>query len=257
MYHAIKKLVLPVMAATLIYLPSANAQKTPPPAPSAPTVPAAKPPRIQDFDDVRKELERAEAQLEQSLKNLSIPAPPAVDLKEIDKAMKEVDMQKIKAEMQKSLSALDREIASKEIDEALAKVDMAAIKKEMEHAKKEMESAMKKMEVDMVEQKEVMAKMKKDLKTLGPKIEAEMKTAREEMAKAKREMTLFENFVNSLASDGLLDKKAYTITHKNGKLIIDGKEQPDKVYRKHQTFLEKHKGLTITKNEDGLNINKD
>jgi len=61
-----------------------------------------------------------------------------------------------------------------------------------------------------------------------------------------------------LEEDGLINKKEeYTIKHRNGELIINGKVQPETVYNKYRNFLEKHKTLTIEKSDDDFNIDVD
>ena len=84
-----------------------------------------------------------------------------------------------------------------------------------------------------------------------------MQKAKEDIEKAKAEMKAFEDFVNSLHADGFINKDgAYTIEIKEGKLIIDGKEQPAEVYNKHRAFLDKQKNTTIKKTADDFNIHK-
>jgi uncharacterized protein (DUF885 family) len=175
---------------------------------------------------------------------------PEIDKVEIEKALKEIDVEKIRADVEKSLKSVDVAKIQKEVDASLAKVDMAAMRKEIE-------ASMKELKLSMANQKEAHAKLAEEMKNMQPKIEAEMKKARADIEKARKELDTYEAFVTSLANDGLLNKTAYTIEHKDGKLYIDGKEQPEAVYNKHRSFLEKQKGLKIKKNEDGLNIHKD
>ena len=64
--------------------------------------------------------------------------------------------------------------------------------------------------------------------------------------------------MDGLEKDGLINKKdGYTIKHKNGELIINGKVQPEGVYNKYRGFLEKHKTLTIEKSDNDFNIDFD
>ncbi len=64
-------------------------------------------------------------------------------------------------------------------------------------------------------------------------------------------------FVDRLAAEGLIDKASYSIEENNGKIYINGEEQPGNVYEKHRSFLEQHKGLKIIKSETGLQVQKD
>ncbi len=93
---------------------------------------------------------------------------------------------------------------------------------------------------------------------MKPEIEKELAKAKKEVEKAKAEVKEYKTFVDDLASDGLIDKKGeYTIKHKNGELIINGKTQPAGVYNKYRSFLEKHKTLTIEKSDDDFRIDHD
>jgi copper chaperone CopZ len=253
MFTRIKPMMAPLALTFLLAAPTAFAQKTPaaPPAVQAPQPP--KPPRVSSFDDVRKELDKAAAELEKTAKNFTIPEMPEIpeiNKAEIEKALKEIDVEKIKADVAKSLKSIDAAKIQKEVDESLAKLDVAAMRKEIE-------ASMKELEKSMAGQKEAQLKMAEELKNLRPKMEAEMIKARADIEKAKAELDTYDAFVTSLADDGLLSKNAYTIEHKGGKLFIDGKEQPEAVYNKHRNFLEKQKGLKISKNDRGLNIHKD
>jgi ribosome maturation protein Sdo1 len=127
----------------------------------------------------------------------------------------------------------------------------------MAAVQKEIEASLKELKLSLVNEKEAHLKIAEELKNLRPKMEAEMKKAKADIEKAKIELDTYQAFVTSLANDGLINKAAYTIELKDGALFIDGKEQPEAVYNKHRSFLEKHKGLKITKNEAGFNIHKD
>ncbi|MER3471501.1 MAG: hypothetical protein C4330_09230 [Chitinophagaceae bacterium] len=115
----------------------------------------------------------------------------------------------------------------------------------------DMEKLRKEMELNKVD----MSKLQEEMKELRPKIEKSMKEAKESLGKAKAELKEYKSFINDLEKDGLLDtKNEYTIKNENGLLYINGKKQSDEVYRKHQSFLEKHKNIVIEKNENGFNI---
>ncbi len=101
-------------------------------------------------------------------------------------------------------------------------------------------------------------KLEIEMKDLGPKIEKEMQKAKVEIEKAKVEMKEYKGFVDGLDKDGLINKKeGYTIRHKNGELIINGKKQPADVYSKYRSFLEKHTKFNIKKSNDDFNIDTD
>jgi hypothetical protein len=110
--------------------------------------------------------------------------------------------------------------------------------------------------IDMSKMNEEMKDLQIKMKDLQPKIKMEMEKAKEQIEKAKVEMKEYKTFVDGLDHDGLINKKGeYTIEHKNGELIINGKKQPADVYDKYRSFLEKHQKFTIKKSDDNFNIN--
>ncbi|MFI5186397.1 MAG: hypothetical protein ACHQF0_06715 [Chitinophagales bacterium] len=221
---------------------------------------------IDDLDnaEIKLNMDKVKEEIQEALKNIDMEkikmdvdkAIKEVDMEkinaEVDKAMKEVDMEKVKAEVEKAAKEIDAEKIEKEINESLAKVDMVKINEEI---KKEMEEVKK---IDMSKLDEQMKDLKIEMKDLQPKIEKEMKKAKGEIEKAKGEMKEYKSFVDGLEQDGLINKKeGYTIEHKNGELIINGKKQPVEVYDKYRSFLEKHKTFTIKKSDDDFSIDND
>jgi hypothetical protein len=209
--------------------------------------------KIRDLDDVIDELDKAElkvnmdkvnAELEEAMKKIDMDKIKM----DVDKAMKEVDMEKIKAEVEKATKEIDVAKIERDIKESIAKVDWDKIKEQMEEVKK----------VDMSKLDADMKKLEIEMKDLGPKIEKEMQKAKVEIEKAKVEMKEYKGFVDGLDKDGLINKKeGYTIRHKNGELIINGKKQPADVYSKYRSFLEKHTKFNIKKSNDDFNIDTD
>lgn len=209
--------------------------------------------KIRDLDDVLDELDRAElkvnmekvnAQLKEAMKQIDM----AKIQMEMDKAMKDVDMEKIRAEVGKVTSEIDAAKIEKELKESLAAVDWEKMNKQLEEMKK----------IDMSKLDADMKKMEIEMKGLGPKIEKEMKNAKASIEKVKVEMKEYKSFVDGLEKDGLINKKEdYSIQHKNGELIINGKKQPADVYNKYRTFLKKHEKFTIKKSDDDFNIYND
>jgi len=209
--------------------------------------------KIRDLDDVLDELDRVElkvdmekvnAQLNEAMKQMD----RAKIQMDVDKAMKEVDMEKIRAEVERVTHDIDAAKIEKELRESLASVDWENMNKQMEEVKK----------IDMGKLDADMKKMEIEMKGLGPKIEKEMENAKVNIEKAKAEMKEYKSFVDGLEKDGLINKKeGYSIQHKNGELIINGKKQPADVYNKYRTFLQKHEKFTIKKSDDDFNIYND
>ena len=101
-----------------------------------------------------------------------------------------------------------------------------------------------------------MKKAKDQMEKIKPQIEEEMKKAKGEIEKAKMEMQEYKEFVDGLDKDGLINKKEnYSLEHKNGELIINGKKASAETYTKYRSFLEKHKNFNIKKTDDDFNIN--
>jgi chromosome segregation ATPase len=188
------------------------------------------------FEELNKvNMEKIKREIEESMKNINTEKMKL----EMDKAMREVDMAKMKVDLEKALKDVDSEKMKAEIEKSLAKVDMEKIKKELEANRMNM------------------AKVEEELKKIHPQIEKSMKDARESLEKAKAELKEYKTFINDLEKDGWIDTKSeYTIKSEGGALYINGKKQSDDLYRKYQSFLEKHKDFTIEKSEDNFNIHK-
>jgi chromosome segregation ATPase len=214
--------------------------------------------KAKDFDDVLMQLEKAEADLQKSLKEVDwnkieqdiktslqqASAGMAKAQEALQKELKELDTEKIKAEIGKAtqeLKAVDMSQLKADLQASLTKVDMEKIRQEIGKVK----------EVDL-------EKVRAELEKAKPEMEKAVQKAKESIEKAKVEIKEYQTFVNALADDGLIKKnEAYTIEIKSDRLIINGQEQPAAVFNKHRTFLEKHKGTTIKKTADDLNIQKD
>jgi hypothetical protein len=206
-----------------------------------------------DGDKIKMEVEKAmsevdltniQKEVQESMANLDM----AKMQKEIQQSMKEIDGEKIKMETEKAMSQVDFSRIQKEVQESIAKIDWDKMKTEMDKVKN----------MDMGKLDDNMKKLSGEMKELGPKIEKEMQKANVEIEKAKVEMRAYKEFVDGLEKDGLLNKKeGYTIKHKDGGLIVNGKKVPAEVYSKYRNFLENHKKFSIEKSNDDFNIDMD
>ncbi|TMI85636.1 MAG: hypothetical protein E6H10_02805 [Bacteroidetes bacterium] len=198
---------------------------------------------IEDLDkvDLKVDLEKVTSQIEDAMKQIDM----AKVQMEVDKAMKAVDMEKMKDEIERATREIDAAKIERDVKESLDKIDWKKMEKDLEEVKK----------IDMSKLNEDMKKLDLQMKELGPKIEKEMEKAKVEIEKAKEEMKEYKAFVDGLDHDGLINKKEpYSIEHKNGELIINGKKQPANVYDKYRSFLQKHKTFNIKKSDDDFNI---
>ena len=209
--------------------------------------------KIRDLDDVIDELDGVEIKVDMQKVNEQLKeAMKQIDMAKIQmdvtKALKEVDMEKINKQLNEAMKEIDAVKIERDIKESMASVDWEKMKKDMEEMKK----------IDMTKLDADMKNLEVEMKGLGPKIEKEMENATASIEKAKMEMKEYKSFVDGLEKDGLINKKeGYTIQHKNGELIINGKKQPAGVYNKYGGFLKKHDKFTIKKSDDDFNIYND
>ena len=207
------------------------------------TVPQKRDGKVKDLDEAMAELERAMQQLNKELKK-PIPPIPSIEVEkmkaELVQALKEVDPEKIKAEIDVAMKQIDAQKIKSEVQAALAKVDMEKVRREIERVK----------EVEL-------PRLEKEMEKLGPQIEKSLQEAKVSMEKAKKELQEYKEFETNLEKDGLIKKDSYKLEHKNGIFSINGQPQPEAVYNKYRSFLEKHKNFTLKKDADGLNINND
>ena len=241
--------------------------------------------KVRDLDDALEELDNVNMgeisaqvakEIAEAMKNIDATkfqqeisaAMKSVDMekimKEVQDAMKSVDLAKIQMEINASMKEVDVAKIQKEVAEAMKSVDMAKIQKEvtesmskidMEKIKAEIDAARK---INMDELQEQMKKVQEEMKELGPKIEKEMATAKVAIEKAKAELKEYKEFVDGLEKDGLINKKEnYTIEHKDGELIINGKKASQQTYNKYRSFLEKHKSFKLDKDEDDFDFDTD
>lgn len=221
--------------------------------------------KIRDLDDVLDELnstdlkidmEKAKKEIEEAMKKID---KEKIRM-EVDKALQEVDIQKIQRDIQASIAEIDWKKIQSGLDQEMKKIDFDKIQKDvnasiskidMDKLKEEINREMKNLNVDM-------NKLEADLSKIGPEIEKSMEKAKADIEKAKTEMKEYNDFVDGLEKDGLLNRKeGYTIKHKNGELIINNKKASENVYNKYRSFLEKHKKFTINKSDDDFNIDID
>lgn len=183
------------------------------------------------------DMTKMKADLEKSLKDIDANKIKA----DVEKAMKEFDSEKMKAELQKALKEVDAQKIQAEVQASIAKIDIEKMKKELEEVNK----------IDL-------GKIKADMEKMKPELEKSLREAGESIEKAKEEIKEYKGFIDALHTDGLINKNNnYKVEHKNGELIINGKKQSTGAYNKYKSFLDKHKNITIEKEEGGLTINKD
>lgn len=255
--------------------PQSSKSPAPPHGVNTDTVPKqkAKEPRekkVRDLDealeelealDITVEMEKAQREIREAIKELDANRIRV----QAEVALKEIDVQKIQKEIQESMAKIDWSKMKKDL-ESVQKEQMANLEIEMKRMEKELKEIGPKLEKEMAEMKKIdmgqiekeMERAKKELLEVEPKLKIELEHAQKEIERAKAELKEFKTFIDGLDADGVINKKEeYTINHENGVLTINGKKQPESVYNKYRSFLEKHKDFTIKKSADDFNIDID
>jgi len=90
------------------------------------------------------------------------------------------------------------------------------------------------------------------------RLEKELAEARVEIEKAKTEIKEYKVFVDGLDKEGLINKKGnYSLEHKNGELLINGKKAAAQVTEKYRSFLDKHPKFKLEKTDDEVDMDVD
>ena len=229
--------------------------------------------KIKNLDEALAELEKAQAELERSMKNIPMPSFDAQKMQaEIEKTLKEIDTEKLKLQVDQAMKQIDHEKIKAEIAEAMKHVDGEKIKfsiaealneVDVQQMKAEVQAAIASLDLDKVKKdleelrKTELPKIEAEMKKVKPGIEAELKKAKVEIEKAKTALKEIKYFEADLEKDGLINRKNYIIEHKDGKLIINGQIQPDGVYNKYRSFLEKHKKFSLKKDAEDFDADFD
>jgi hypothetical protein len=238
------------------------------------TLPKKNDGKAKDFDEVMKELEKAQLELEHNLKNM-----PQIDFDdkkikiEIENSMKDFDAEKLKLQVEQAMKEVDMTKIKEQMEAAMKEVDMEKVKLQMAEAMKDLDSQklrlhvqealakvdMEKIKVQLEELKNVeIPKIEVEMKNIKPQIDEALAKAKVQIEKAKQDIKEYKAFEDALDKDGLINKKEnYSIEHKDGQLIINGKVQSQAVYNKYASFLEKHKKFKWKKDEDGLDLDND
>lgn len=238
------------------------------------TLPKKSGKKVKNLDEALEELDKAQAELERSLKDI-----PPIEFDgekigaEVEKAMKEIDGEKLKMQIEQAMKEINPEKLKAQMEAAMKQIDMEKIKLQMADAMKELDAQklntqvqealakvdMEKIKVQMEELKKIeLPKIEEEMKKIKPQLEESLKKARVDIEKAKQDLKEYKAFQNNLERDGLINKKEdYSIEHKDGQLIINGKVQPQAFYNKYRSFLEKHKKFHWKKTADDFDLSND
>lgn len=228
--------------------------------------------KARNIDEVMIELDKAQAELERSIKEIQVPSFDKEKLHaDINKALKEIDVEKMKLQVEEAMKSFDGEKVKMQIDLAMKSIDQEKIKASVAETMREVDAQKITLQLDQALSKIDMDKVRIELEQLKnieiPKlkleldktkidVEREINKAKLEMEKAKKELKEYKDFEDRLEKDGLINKeKHYSIEHKDGQLIIDGKIQPEKISNKYRSFLEKHKKFKVDKDDNDFDVN--
>ena len=201
------------------------------------TVPDKPQKRFKDVDDALAELDHARADLDKTLKEIDWNTMQG-DLKDAMKNLNS-DLKNHSADLKKALQEIDVEKIKRDVEASTAMIDWDHVKAELQKVK----------EINL-------DSLKLNLEKLKPELEKNLQDAREQIEKAKSNMQEYQGFVNDLEQDGLIRQKdGYKIEHRNGQLLINGKQQSSGVTDKYRTFLEKNQKFTLEKTDGNLKIN--
>ena len=227
--------------------------------------------KIRDLDDVIEEMDNADIkvdqekfrrqfeesmkafngdqfkkQMEEAMKNLEI------SLKEFDGDKMKKQMEEAMKNMELSLKDFDGEKMKKQIEASMKELQMNLKEFDSEKIRREIETSMADLKSKNLGAE--MEKVKKELAELSPKIEKEMEKAKQELERAKAEIKEYNEFISGLEKDGLLNRKSYAVSYKEGNLLIDGKQADKKTLDKYSDFLKKHEKFEISNKGEELKV---
>jgi hypothetical protein len=219
------------------------------------TIPKKKERKIINLDQTLDEANRIKVEIDMEKLNIELAEiSPMIEKEiadakvEVDNALKEIDAVELKKEIETSLSNIDWKEINEQVNESVSKIDWDKIKKEIDEAK----------EINLDKINRDMKELNEQLKNIKPELQLNLKNVKIEMDKVKITLKEYKTFIDGLEYDGLINKQqGYTIQHKNGELIINGKTQPAGVYSKYRSFLEKHNTLNIEKSGNDFDIDHD
>jgi hypothetical protein len=204
------------------------------------------------------DMQKINQQLDEAIKKLDVEKI----MKEAEQAINKVEFEKIQEQVKTAIKEAEKNVDLKEVEKELSK-SMAELKKELEKSKqidheklkKELQEAKKEIEKEKVELQRDMEKLKAELKREKIDMEKELTKAKQEISKAREELTMYKTMISEMEKDGLLkSEEDYTIQYKNGKLSINGKEQPKDITDKYRKYISKET-LTIKSEKGNIEIN--
>lgn len=206
-----------------------------------------------DWEDIQADIDRSLKQAQREMEHIHLDGNEIQ--KEINKALREVDVEEVlknsHEEMQQALKNIDFNSIQEGIDRS-----MRSLKDELNSPefKKNIEEAGR-VNMDIVRKSLELAKEEIDRNKIN--IGAQMSKAREHLEKAKEELAGYQEMLEQMDKEGLIDKHGdYTIEYDKGELYINHQKQADEVRDRFKQYFSKD-GIEIRRKNGRFDINID
>jgi len=170
-----------------------------------------------DQGKMQKDIEKAQAELKNSIGSMKIEMDIRRSLEETKKAMnqlKAADMEKVQLEVEKATEEL--------------KLQESVLKENLDRARES-----------------INRNLKKDFKE-------ELEKAREGIERAEKELHNYKDMLDEMDKDGLIhSNESYNIEYKKGELYINGTKQTETVTSKYKHYFKKENVKLTMGKEDG------
>jgi len=188
-----------------------------------------------NLKDCQIDAERIQKTVEESLQKIDFDKIQGNVKEAMQQAEKNIDFKKMQIDIEKSIAEAKANLNSDELKKELEdvkKIDMSQIKKELENAKLEMEK-------DKVNMQEEMSK------------------AKEEIKKAKEELKGYQQMLDEMEKEGLINtKEDYEVEFTGSELYINHQKQSEEIFSKYKKYFSKD-GTRLYKKNGRFNINID
>ena len=188
-----------------------------------------------ELENTHLELGDVQKEIHDALKNIDFDEIGEETGKAVQQSIKNIDFDDIGRQVQKALHEVKVNLNSPEFDRTLkeaARVDMSEVKKSLEQARVELE----KNKLNLQEQ---------------------LEKARTEIDKASEEFRAYDEMLDRMDEEGLIDRnKDFIIEFDGGELYIDHHKQPAELRDKYRKYFRKD-GTEIRRKNGRFDINID
>lgn len=226
--------------------------------------------------DKEKELEKKEQERLTKLKSKLKAEKMELEKKQEELLSKEKEARQqnreLETEKKETIKILEKKLQEKELklqqletqireQKSRVREQERVIRKEVREQEREMraeEARMRVEEVEMRKQEALMRKQEEKMRVDEDKMREQEAQMRKQEAEMREQMDLFmEVLVSELIRDKLIsDIDDYEFQFKNKKLYINGKKQPDAVFKKYKKLYEKATGKNLDDNRNFRIVNR-